>query len=69
MPKIKYKSVVQSFNYRYADNTYKSSKHVGTRIDAPFHMIEDGWKVEDIPLHRFSVSGQSQFENKTEFLK
>jgi len=32
-------------------------------------MVEDGWKVGDIPLQRFFVPVQSQFENKTEFLK
>jgi kynurenine formamidase len=55
---MKNKSFVKSFNFRYADNTYEASEHVGTHIDAPFHMVEDGWKVGDIPLHRFFVPGQ-----------
>jgi len=66
---MKNNTFLKSFNYRYADNVYESSEHVGTHIDAPFHMVEDGWKVGDIPLHRFFVPGQSPFENKTEFLK
>ena len=66
---MKNKTFVKSFNYRYASNTYESSEHVGTHIDAPFHMVEDGWKVGDIPLYRFFVPGQSSLENKKEFLK
>jgi len=69
MPKIKTKPSVKSFNYRYASNEYESSEHAGTHLDAPFHMVEDGWKVGDIPLHRLFAPGQSQFENKTEFVK
>jgi kynurenine formamidase len=69
MPKMKNKPFVKSFNYRYADNTYISSEHAGTHLDAPFHMVEDGWKVGDIPLQRFFVPGESPLENKTEFLK
>jgi kynurenine formamidase len=66
---MKNKLVVKSLNFRYADNVYEASEHVGTHIDAPFHMVEDGWKVGDIPLHRFFAPGQSNFKNKKEFQK
>lgn len=41
----------------YADNTYVSSEHTGTHMDAPYHMFEKGWKIEDIPLCRFFAPG------------
>ena len=31
---MKNKYFVKSFNYKYADNTYEQSEHVGTHIDA-----------------------------------
>jgi kynurenine formamidase len=61
---MKYKPYAKSFIFRFADNTYEASEHVGTHIDAPFHMVEDGWKVGDIPLQRFFVPGQSPMEKK-----
>jgi kynurenine formamidase len=67
---MKNKTFAEFFNFRFADNTYNASEHVGTHIDAPFHMVEDGWKVGDIPLERFFVPGKSPMEKKkTEFLK
>ena len=42
---MKKKSFVQSLIFRFADNTYMTSEHVGTHMDAPYHMWEAGWKV------------------------
>ena len=61
--------MVEFLNFRYADNTYEASEHVGTHLDAPFHMSEVGWKVGDIPLKRFFVPGRSHLKNKHTFLK
>ncbi len=35
------------------ESSIRMSLHTGTHIDAPFHMLEKGWKTEKLPLERF----------------
>jgi kynurenine formamidase len=42
--------------YFYATNTFTTSEHTGTHIDAPYHFSSTGWKVDEIPLeHLVSI--------------
>lgn len=34
----------------YSTNTFITSEHMGTHIDAPYHFFVTGWKVDEIPL-------------------
>jgi kynurenine formamidase len=38
--------------YYYAANTFRTSEHGGTHIDAPVHFAKNGWTVDQIPLDR-----------------
>ena len=38
--------------YWYESNTFKSSEHGGTHIDAPVHFAKDHWTTDQIPLER-----------------
>ena len=37
----------------YNDFTIRSGMHIGTHIDAPLHMIEDGKRISEYPIDRF----------------
>jgi kynurenine formamidase len=39
------------------DHKIESCMHVGTHIDAPFHMIDDGLIVSEIPVEQFQGRG------------
>jgi kynurenine formamidase len=52
--------VVQWINnensFFYTTNTFITSEHMGTHIDAPYHFSPTGWKVDEIPLkHLISI--------------
>jgi kynurenine formamidase len=38
--------------YWYESNTFKSSEHGGTHIDAPVHFAKGRWTTDEIPLER-----------------
>ncbi|KAB0794141.1 hypothetical protein PPYR_13761 [Photinus pyralis] len=40
-----------------AMNEYASAEHAGTHMDAPYHFVEDGWKVGQIPLSYLTAPG------------
>ena len=43
-------------SFFYSTNTFITSEHMGTHMDAPYHFSTTGWKVDDIPLnHLISV--------------
>lgn len=42
----------------YTDHKITSCLHVGTHIDAPWHMIEGGKKMTDIPVETFFGRGR-----------
>lgn len=35
------------------ESRIRMNLHTGTHIDAPFHMMEDGWTSEKLPLEKF----------------
>jgi arylformamidase len=37
------------------ESTLRLSLHTGTHIDSPFHMMEDGWPTEQLPLDKLIV--------------
>jgi arylformamidase len=37
---------------------YKSSTHIGTHVDAPFHYDEDGIKIDELPLDVYRSTAQ-----------
>lgn len=41
----------------YTDHKIESGMHVGTHMDAPLHMIDDGLHICDIPLPSFTGQG------------
>lgn len=41
----------------YNDHLLKTGLHVGTHVDAPFHMIENGMRMNEIPLEHFMGNG------------
>lgn len=41
----------------YNDFQIKTGMHVGTHIDAPLHMIEDGSRIPELPLEMFFGRG------------
>ena len=41
----------------YSVETYFSSTHSGTHIDAPYHMLEDGATVDNLPLSQLIGEG------------
>lgn len=46
-------SVDDSAEYYFgAENTFQSSEHFGTHIDAPYHGSNTSWTVDQIPLER-----------------
>ncbi|CAF4106795.1 unnamed protein product [Rotaria socialis] len=43
-------------SFFYSSNSFITSEHIGTHIDAPYHFYLTGWKVDEIPLkHLISV--------------
>ncbi|KAJ1529133.1 hypothetical protein ONE63_005944 [Megalurothrips usitatus] len=40
-----------------AFNEFCMAEHLGTHLDAPYHFNQSGWKVHEIPLHRFIARG------------
>lgn len=43
-------------SFFYSTNTFITSEHMGTHIDAPYHFSTTGWKVDEIPLkHLVSI--------------
>src|ERR1700734_3936195 len=41
----------------FSDHRIESNMHVGTHMDAPLHMVEDGAYISDIPLAHFKGKG------------
>ncbi len=48
--KIKRQSVIGQKNAKYNLSVITLGSHSGTHIDAPFHLLEDGTKVDRLPL-------------------
>lgn len=38
--------------------SFTTSEHCGTHLDAPFHFNHDGWKLGEIPQERMIVEGK-----------
>lgn len=52
-------------NGGYGDSCLKTTMHIGTHIDAPSHMIENGKKITDYPIDYFMGQGVClNFENE-----
>ena len=45
-------------NDGFTDHKLETGMHVGTHIDAPLHMIEEGKMVNDLPIDRFIGTGK-----------
>ncbi|CAF1059160.1 unnamed protein product [Didymodactylos carnosus] len=39
-------------NYFYASNTFQTSEHIGTHLDAPYHFSNTSWTIDQIPIER-----------------
>jgi len=37
-------------SFFYSSNTFQTSEHMGTHIDAPYHFSNNSWKVDEIPM-------------------
>ncbi|XP_025413965.1 uncharacterized protein LOC112686063 isoform X2 [Sipha flava] len=44
-------------NNWYISESFMTSEHCGTHLDAPFHFNHDGWKLGEIPLERLIIEG------------
>lgn len=42
----------------YCDHYFSMGTHVGTHIDAPMHMLEDGTSLDQIPVEQFVGNGK-----------
>ena len=42
----------------YNDFQVKTGMHVGTHIDAPLHMINEGVRIPELPLEKFFGRGR-----------
>ena len=56
-PKSELKQVAHIDKDTYSDHQLKTVMHVGTHMDAPFHMVEDGKKMDEIEPDRFIGPG------------
>lgn len=45
-------------NGPFVIESFSTSEHCGTHLDAPYHFNPAGWKLEEIPLHRMLVEGK-----------
>lgn len=45
-------------DYWEISESFKTSEHCGTHLDAPFHFYHDGWKLGEIPLERMIIEGK-----------
>ncbi len=46
-------------SFFYSTNTFITSEHMGTHLDAPYHFSPTGWKVDEIPLkHLISINAR-----------
>lgn len=45
-------------NDGYCDHYISMGTHVGTHIDAPMHMLEDGKSLDQVPLEQFIGNGK-----------
>ncbi|CAF2963272.1 unnamed protein product [Rotaria sp. Silwood2] len=53
-------------SFFYSSNTFITSEHMGTHIDAPYHFSSTGWKVDEIPLkHLISIHALDYGQSKT----
>jgi len=41
----------------YSVETYSSATHTGTHVDAPYHMLENGTTVDELPLEQLVGEG------------
>lgn len=41
-------------SFFYATNTFITSEHMGTHLDAPYHFSTTGWKADEIPLEHLT---------------
>lgn len=48
---VDYKGVTEK-GYFYTSNSFRTSEHGGTHVDAPIHFAKDGITVDQIPLER-----------------
>lgn len=42
----------------YSIESFSTSEHCGTHLDAPFHFNKEGWKLDEIPLERMVAEGK-----------
>jgi Predicted metal-dependent hydrolase len=50
-----------TFRFRFAYNDFESGEHIGTHVDAPYHIVESSWKLGGIPQERFFAPGKYVF--------
>lgn len=47
--------------YWEATREFEASEHGGTHMDAPYHFNKKGWRIGDIPFHRFFGKGKTNY--------
>jgi len=56
-PASKLKQIANIEKDGFVDHEIKTAMHVGTHMDAPLHMIQDGKKLSELSLEKFFWSG------------
>ncbi|KKW22014.1 MAG: hypothetical protein A2W52_03020 [Candidatus Taylorbacteria bacterium RIFCSPHIGHO2_02_49_25] len=56
-PKSGLKQIASVSKDGYADHKLETTMHAGTHIDAPAHTIEDGKRIDELPLESFRGRG------------
>lgn len=41
----------------YSTESFSTSEHCGTHLDAPYHFYQEGWTLDEIPLERMIIEG------------
>ena len=57
-PKVLIEPIADFENYGMNDHKISLGIHVGTHIDAPWHMVRSGKKMDQIPIEQFSGAGK-----------
>lgn len=56
-PKVTLEQIARLEKDTYNDHSLTTAMHVGTHMDAPFHMIEEGQKLDELNLEKFIGDG------------
>lgn len=55
-----YEQITGTSDKWYSTESFSTSEHCGTHLDAPYHFYQQGWKLDEIPLERMVVDGNTR---------